>query len=245
MGEGEPESTIVFVHGNPESSYTYSRVRDEIIRNSRKTCRIIAMDHIGFGLSDQASHEMVDAQGFPFKCLSWNTIGYRTPWRLWRHIAPMVMESPAGQWCFFKHVFNYIARALSGGLTDNEKVYRDIFSTRANSLSSQRNVKQTKVWGHGYYYTDPVLGHQDNFEFYKNMQRKITACWGPSGQNIGVRYFLGLWDPLARLEVQQQWLEALPQVAGHIRTYEDVGHFVEEHKYVDIAAGIIDTAQLG
>ncbi|MFT5235801.1 MAG: hypothetical protein ACI90A_001165 [Shewanella sp.] len=45
--------------------------------------------------------------------------------------------------------------------------------------------------------------------------------------------------------MQQQWLEALPQVAGHINTYEDVGHFVEEHQYVDIVAGIIDTAQLG
>lgn len=306
VGEGEPESIILFVHGNPESSYTYSHVRDEIIQNAKKTCRIIAMDHIGFGLSDQASYEMIDvhhasnlkqliqhlnlsditlvihdwggaigigalidepkrvsnlvlmnttvfpiplqginyAQGFPFKWISWNTIGYRTPWQLWRHVAPMVMTTPAGKWNFCKHVGNYTVRALTDRLTDNEKVYRDMFTTRTNSLSSKRNVKQTKVWGHGYYYSDPVLGYQDNFSFYNNIQTKITDSWGENGQNIGVRAFFGLWDPLARPEVQQQWLTALPQLAGHIKTYENVGHFVEETKYVDIAEGIMNTAQL-
>lgn len=58
-GHGEPEATVVFVHGNPETSYTYRHIRDELIRSGRPL-RIIAMDHIGFGLSDQADFEMVD-----------------------------------------------------------------------------------------------------------------------------------------------------------------------------------------
>ena len=59
VGNGEPEATVVFVHGNPECSYTYRFIRDALI-NSGRPLRLIAMDHIGFGLSDQASFEMVD-----------------------------------------------------------------------------------------------------------------------------------------------------------------------------------------
>ena len=56
---GEAEATVVFVHGNPESSYTYRHIRDALSASSRPL-RLVAMDHIGFGLSDQASFEMVD-----------------------------------------------------------------------------------------------------------------------------------------------------------------------------------------
>lgn len=59
VGKGEPQSTVVFVHGNPESSYTYRHIRNVLIQ-SGQSIRIIAMDHIGFGLSDQASFEMIE-----------------------------------------------------------------------------------------------------------------------------------------------------------------------------------------
>ncbi|MHA2290147.1 MAG: alpha/beta fold hydrolase, partial [Promethearchaeota archaeon] len=58
-GAGDPESTIVFVHGNPECSYTYRGVIEHLVNKAKKPIRIVAMDHIGFGLSDQASYEMV------------------------------------------------------------------------------------------------------------------------------------------------------------------------------------------
>lgn len=58
-GSGEPEATVLFVHGNPECSYTWRHARDYLIASGRNI-RIIAMDHIGFGLSDQADFEMVD-----------------------------------------------------------------------------------------------------------------------------------------------------------------------------------------
>ncbi len=59
VGDDEPDATIVFVHGNPETSYTYRHIRDALI-DSNQSMRLIAMDHIGFGLSDQADFEMVD-----------------------------------------------------------------------------------------------------------------------------------------------------------------------------------------
>jgi pimeloyl-ACP methyl ester carboxylesterase len=51
--------TVLFVHGNPECSYTYRKIIHEIIERIELGCRIVAMDHIGFGLSDQATYEMV------------------------------------------------------------------------------------------------------------------------------------------------------------------------------------------
>lgn len=60
IGEGEPEATLFFVHGNPECSYTYRQTIDQVVAQTDSAVRIIAMDHIGFGLSDQASFEMVD-----------------------------------------------------------------------------------------------------------------------------------------------------------------------------------------
>ena len=59
VGEGRPQATVLLVHGFPECSYTYRHVRDRLIATGAR-CRIVAMDHIGFGLSDQASFEMVD-----------------------------------------------------------------------------------------------------------------------------------------------------------------------------------------
>ncbi|BFM18467.1 hypothetical protein R50073_46500 [Maricurvus nonylphenolicus] len=307
-GKRKVDATLVFVHGNPESSYTYSQVITEVERQAAagKSCRVVAMDHIGFGLSDQASFEMVDMhhannlkqliahlnltevtlvihdwggaigtgafidtpervkhlvlmnttifpmplQGmnctnFPMRWLPWNTLGYRVPWRLWKHIPPIVMFSSVGPWKMITRTLDYTLRAISGRLTEGEVLYRDMFKTRSNALSSKRNVKQTKVWGHGYRYFDKDQGWQDNRAFYQNMQKKVPECWGPSGQHIGVRGFWGEWDPCARAEVREQWQEALPQLSGHMQTFPEVGHFVEEHKFVEIAAGIVEVSGLG
>lgn len=296
---------IVFVHGNPESSYTYSQVRDQLMAHAQGPARIIAMDHIGFGLSDQASFEMVEMhhaanlsmlvkhldlqnitlvihdwggaigigafidqservkslvlmnttvfpiplQGlnytrFPFRYLNWNSFGYRIPWRLWKHIPPLVMYSTVGKWAFIKRSANFFWRSLRGQLSEGEVLYRDMFSTRMNALSSKRNVKQTKVWGHGYRYQDATHGLQDNRAFYKHIQKQLPLKWGGEGANIPCRAFFGEWDPAARIEVQEQWIEALPQLEGQIQTFPDAGHFVEEHKFVEIAEGILEVAGL-
>ncbi|MFW9873385.1 MAG: alpha/beta fold hydrolase [Candidatus Thorarchaeota archaeon] len=58
-GNGTAEKVILFVHGNPENSYTYRKVINTLIDNAKKPFRIVTVDHIGFGLSDQATYEMV------------------------------------------------------------------------------------------------------------------------------------------------------------------------------------------
>ena len=59
IGSDEPEFTLLLVHGNPESSYTFRHIRDHPATQTR-LLRIVAVDHIGFGLSDQSDFEMVD-----------------------------------------------------------------------------------------------------------------------------------------------------------------------------------------
>lgn len=59
IGNQAPDATVLFVHGNPECSYTYRHARDVLV-NSGANLRIVAADNIGFGVSDQATYEMVD-----------------------------------------------------------------------------------------------------------------------------------------------------------------------------------------
>lgn len=54
-----PEKTVLFVHGNPECSYTYRHVQAQL-QASSAPLRVVSADHIGFGISDQADFEMVD-----------------------------------------------------------------------------------------------------------------------------------------------------------------------------------------
>ena len=43
--------TILLVHGFPSSSYDYSALFDKLVE--RCGCRVIAIDHLGFGFSDK------------------------------------------------------------------------------------------------------------------------------------------------------------------------------------------------
>lgn len=58
-GSDNSDNIILFIHGNPENSYTYRKVIKHIIEHAKKPYRIVSPDHIGFGLSDQATYEMV------------------------------------------------------------------------------------------------------------------------------------------------------------------------------------------
>ncbi|MCU7940718.1 MAG: alpha/beta fold hydrolase [gamma proteobacterium symbiont of Bathyaustriella thionipta] len=49
IDEGESDHAIVMVHGNPAWSYTYRK----LITCLSKKYRCIALDHIGFGMSDK------------------------------------------------------------------------------------------------------------------------------------------------------------------------------------------------
>ena len=58
-GKEAPVHTIMFVHGNPASSYVFRDIIDSVKQRTKETVRIVAMDHIGFGLSDRAERKLL------------------------------------------------------------------------------------------------------------------------------------------------------------------------------------------
>lgn len=310
-GNGEPEATIVLVHGNPECSYAYRKVIASLSRAASKPYRIVVMDHIGFGLSDQASFEMVEMHhadnlrqlvrhldlqkvtlvvhdwggpigvgafiedphrvsalvvtnttvfpmpsdgltftNFPLSWYPWCVTADVVPWKSWgAHAAfAVTAEPPSSAFALLlKNVLFHIGAAF-GYVGQRERsarsVYLQQFKSHMNVQSSKRMVRQTQVWGHGYIYVDRKQGRQCNSAFYQRIQDRISDVWGPNGRNIPVRMELGKWDPLAKPSVQRQWVEALPQLAGHINVYENASHFVSETKGEEVARAIVDAAGL-
>jgi len=310
-GTGEPENTIVFVHGNPECSYTYRGVIKHLVNTAKKPIRIVAMDHIGFGLSDQASFEMVcmdhaqnliqlirfldlrnvtfiihdwggpigvgaflklperisnlvilnstvfpipltglTFKNYPLKRLPWSKLPKTIPNNYWGAFSSFAifytLENPDD---LLINMPTMLANAKEKGtLMENEsisqRIFREQFQSKPNTLSSKRLVLQTPLWGHGNTYKEPALGERDTTPFYRFIQDNISKLWGPDGQNIGVRAVIGKKDPLAKEEVLQQWVDHLPQLEGHIKIFENRNHFIEEFEPEAIANAIIDVARL-
>ncbi len=310
-GPGEPENTIVFVHGNPECSYTYRDVIKHLVNAAKKPIRIVAMDHIGFGLSDQASFEMVcmdhtqnlvqliryldlrnitliihdwggpigigaflklpkrisnlvilnstvfpipltglTFKNYPLKRLPWSKLPKTIPNNYWGAFSSFAifytLENPDD---LLINMPTMLANAKEKGtLMENEsvsqRIFREQFQSKPNTLSSKRLVLQTPLWGHGNTYKEPALGERDTTSFYRFIQDNISKLWGPDGQNIGVRAVIGKMDPLAKEEVLQQWVDHLPQLEGHIKIFENRNHFIEEFEPEAIANAIIDVARL-
>jgi len=310
-GGDTPQETIVFVHGNPESSYTYRNVIDHLINSAKKPFRIIAMDHVGYGLSDQASFEMVcmdhasnllelinhlnlknvtlivhdwggpigigaflkvsdrvsnlvllnstvfpfpksgmTYENYPTKQFSWANYPKVIPNDLWGAFASYaIFYNPEDPQELISTLPNLLAIAReTGSFWENEsstqKFFREQFGSEKNVMSSKRLVLQTKFWGNGNTYEEPTLGERDTTSFYRFIQDNISKYWGLYGRNIGVRAVLGKWDPSAKDEVIQQWIQYLPQLEGNVKTFEKAGHFIEEIEPEAIANSIQDVANL-
>ncbi len=291
--EAEPEATIVFVHGNPESSYTFRHVIDDVIRKAKNPFRLIAMDHIGFGLSDMAGFEMaakdhasnlfqmiqsldlkdvtlvvhdwggpigigafleepgrvsnlvivnstvfpipdkgLNYKNFPISWFGWSKTPLIIPDRSWGTFAAYsIFRTKAGPARLLLDMVKYFTLVKAGFFPGNEKIaqklYRDQFQSVLNVRSSKRMARQSAIWA------------RETPSFYRFIQTNI-GHW----QNIGVRAVLGRWDPLGSDEVVSQWIKYLPQLEGHVRIFEDAGHFIEESKPSQIAGTIMEVAGL-
>lgn len=303
IGEGEPQATVFFVHGNPECSYTYRHIRDALIQ-SQAPIRLIAVDHIGYGLSDRADFEMVEIHhaenlrqlvthldlndltlvihdwggpigvqsftpepqrvknlllmnttifpmppdgftylNYPVSWLPWSVAPKLIPNGLWGGVAAYVVPHAKPQ-TTFKFLGNTLLYALRHGLKlfklgTPEYVFSQMLRSRANVKSSKRLVLQTPVWGTGWEYHDPRYGPQDNRPAYKTMQEMVRRNWGRGGQNIKATACFGRWDACGKPSVEQQWRDTLPQLEGHVHSFDDIGHFIEEYKGPEMARSIL------
>ena len=302
LGDSEPTHTVLFVHGNPECSYTYRHVQ-AALKKSGTSMRVVSPDHIGFGISDQADFEMVDmhhaanlklliehldlkdvilvvhdwggpigigafldqmervaglavlnttvfpipSEGitydqWPLKALPWSSLGWVIPQQLWGGAAASVLEgsNPAPIAKIYGKSFltqlKFAARLIPKHSA--AYVFSEQLRSQANARSSQRNVRQTPRWGHGYRYTDKKHGPQDNHEFYRRIQTQLPAEWGSAGRNIPVAGHFGTFDPCGKSAVREQWVKAMPRIKDAMHVYPDVGHFVEEFKGPEIAQSI-------
>ena len=305
----DPDHTVLFVHGNPECSYTYRHVITNLLNDTGETVRVVAMDHVGFGLSDTADYEMVcmdhaenlanlvpaldlddvtlvvhDWGGpigvgaflqypdlvsnlvicnsavlpipadrptyttYPAQWLPWARTPDVIPDAMWGDLAAYVLfhASPTHPARLYAEWARYtVARRL--GLSparDSEahRVFRQQFRDPVNVRSSKRLVRQTPYWGHGNVYEDPDLGPRDTAPFYERIRRSLGKTWGPRGREIGVRAVVGRWDPCGKPSVLGRWQEELPQLAGHVTAFDDVGHFVEEERPRAVASAIQSAA---
>ena len=303
--KGNNQDVVLFVHGNPECSYSYRKVIKSLINKLRMPFRIINPDHIGFGLSDQASYQMVcsdhaenllqliktlDLQNitmiihdwggpigigalvkepkrlknlvilnssvfpishkgltyknYPISWLGWARTPYVIPNRFWGDFASYALfVKRKGALNLLLNMLKYIILSELGIFPkDNitaRKVYRQQLCSKQNVKSSKRLVLQSSVWAQGNTYKDFLMGTRDTNDFYKFIQNHISEFWGPKSQNIGVNAIIGGWDPLAKREVIEQWLDALPQLKGNIHFFPHEGHFIEEYRYTEIANSII------
>jgi hypothetical protein len=111
--------------------------------------------------------------------------------------------------------------------------------SKSNVKSSKRLVLQSAVWGHGNTYTDPKIGKRTTKSFYDFIQKNIKSSWSGNSNRIGVHAVIGKWDPLGKKSVLKQWLQNLPQLKNNINLFSDIGHFIEEIKYKEIADVIL------
>ena len=297
VGGDPPRATVLFVHGNPESSYTYRHVRDGLLA-SGLPLRLVAADNIGFGLSDQATFEMIDMhhaanlaqlvdalqltdvtlvihdwggpigtgafrasmervtrlvvlnttifpmpadgwtyENFPSRLAPWCKTPRFIPKAAWGGMAGALITAEPGTsvpGMFARTAWRSAAFALhriSPGTA--EAVFSEALRPRPNVLSSQRNVFQTPVWGHGYQYVDPTHGLQDNAEFYRELQAEVPRHW----RGIPAVAHIGEFDPLGKESVLDQWRAAIPGLEVH--RYPGIGHFVAEAKGPEIAASMV------
>ena len=288
------DHTIVLVHGNPESSYTYRNVISALLARTDRRVRVVTMDHVGFGLSDTADYEMVcqdharnldqliaaldlhdvtlvihdwggpigigaflrhadrvsnlvitnsavfpvpddglTFRNYPSKLLPWPRVPDVIPDALWGELAAYaVFRTPCHPARLYAGLAWYATMRRLGWVPDDapeaHRVYSQQFRDAGNVAASKRLVRQTPYWAEGNAFEDPAVGRRDTTEFYAEIQDRLGPTWGPDGSDIGVRAVVGRWDPTAKPSAMDRWRAALPQLAGNVTAFDDVGHFVEE-----------------
>ena len=150
---------------------------------------------------------------------------------------------PTGSMKLLLGMLKYILMAELGILPNNEHSIRSVlkqqFLSKSNVKSSKRLVLQSAVWGHGNTYIDPKIGRRTTKPFYDFIHKNIKSSWSGNSNKIGVHAVIGKWDPLGKVSVLKQWLQDLPQLKSNLNIFSNVGHFIEEIKYNEIADVIL------
>lgn len=251
-GAGEP---VVFVHGNPSWSFQFRKV----IRGLAGTCRCIAPDHLGFGLSgkplewsylpeDHARNldlllESLDLKGITIVVGDWGgpiglSYAIRHPGRVRNIVITNTWLWPVrGDWYY--RLFS----GLVGGPIGRGLIYHRNFFVKT-IMPSMFGTKSRLT---------PEI-HRQYIEPLRNPEER-KGCWVFPARIIGSSDWLqSLWDNHAVLEDKEilvawgmkdiafrkkeldRWTSTFP--GARVVQYEDTGHFVSEERPADLADGI-------
>lgn len=219
-GDERAEATVVFVHGNPECSYTYRHVRQSLSAAGAGV-RMIAMDHIGFGLSDQATFEMVDIHHAS------NLV------QLVRHLDLRDVTLVVHDWG---------GPIGIGALIDEHERVRNlvvmnttIFPMPGDGLTYENFPVAWLPWCR-----TPALAPD---ALWGGVAARVVSHGEPQSTArfmAGVAGHFGSWDPCGKASVIRQWHEALPRMRERTHVYRNNGHFIEEYRGPEIARSILE-----
>jgi len=243
------------VHGNPSWSFQFRSV----IRGLSGTCRCIAPDHLGFGLSDKPpgwsylpqDHaknlemllDSLDLQQMTLVVGDWGgPIGLSYAIRHPERIRNLVITntwlwSVRGDW-YYRMFSGFIGGPLGRWLIRRNNF---VAATLMPSLFGDRSRLTPEIHRH---YLEPLARPEDR-----------KGCWILPGQIIGASDWLqSLWDQRSVLQEKEiliawgmrdiafrkkeleTWILTFPR--ARVVRFEDCGHFVSEEKPTELTEEI-------
>jgi len=251
-GEGRP---VVFVHGNPSWSFQFRNV----IKGLSGTCRCIAPDHLGFGLSDKPA--------------DWSYLPEDHAKNLEQLLASLDLQDitlVVGDWggpIGLSYAIHHPERVKSIVITNTwlwpvrNDWYFQAFSTFVGGPVGRWLIRRYNFFAAtivpGMFGTKSRLTPEIHRHYLAPLARpeERKGCWVLPGQIIGSTDWLAaLWEQRSVLQDKhiliawgmkdigfrkkelKTWIAAFPQ--AHVVRYEDTGHFVAEEKPAELAAEI-------
>jgi len=251
-GAGDP---VVFVHGNPSWSFQFRNV----IKGLSGTCRCIAPDHLGFGLSDKPPDwsylprdhaknlevflDALDLQQITLVVGDWGgPIGLSYAIGHPERIRNLVITN-TWLWPVSSDWYYWLFSGFVGGPLGRWLIRRNNFfaATLMPSLFGDRSRLTPEIHRH---YLEPLVRPEER-----------KGCWIFPGQIIGASDWLReLWDRRSVLQEKriliawgmkdiafrknemETWARAFPHAC--VIRLEDCGHFVSEEKSAELTSEI-------
>jgi len=251
-GKGKP---VIFIHGNPSWSFQFRNV----IKGLTGTSRCIALDHLGFGLSDKPidwsylpeEHagnlelflESLDLQDMTLVVGDWGgPIGLSYAMHHPGRVRNIVITN-TWLWPVRDDWYYQVFSRFMGGVIGRWLIYRYNFfaTTVMRSMFGTKSRLTPEIHQH---YLAPLARPEER-----------KGCWVLPGQIIGSSDWLqslweqrnvlqdkniliawGMRDIAFRKKELATWIMAFPR--ARVLRYEDTGHFVAEEKPTELVTEI-------
>ncbi|AGH94243.1 alpha/beta fold hydrolase [Pseudobdellovibrio exovorus] len=249
QGRGE---TIVFVHGTPTSSSEY----EQVIAELSKDYRCLALDHLGFGLSDKPENGDYTISAHQKRLESWLQHLQIKQLHLFVHDFGGVIGLPLLQKSDLQIKSVTLANTWLWPLIETEPqmqsqkalVTSGVFPFLYRHFNFSAKVLLKMAWGkrrplsrqrHRFYrnHFPNRKSREGTVGFLKSLFDFTNPCWQQPSvlqtlKNKPVQFIWGEADKLISSRNLQRWHESLPE--SKIYKLHDVGHFVAEEAPEDV-----------